>query len=278
MDMKQISSLLAAVALLCGAGMANGQESELFKATTREKAEQGDAVAQIDLGWMYYEGDGVPQDIVEAAKWFRKAAEQGKDSAQAVLGEMYRKGEGVPQDYAEAVKWFRKAAEQGDAIAQGALGGMYYSGEGVPQNYEEAVKWFRKAAAQGHAKAKERLGEVYYKLGNIDYHIADNYDTDPPGSTGIEKMNRAIKKKEAYVKASKWYLKAANEGHAGAQRKLGMMYHKGEGVPKNDIEAYAWLFLARADEISILEKRITEWQLHNAQKRATELQHLIGAE
>ena len=220
----------------------------------------------------------MPQDYVETANWYRMAAEQGHAKAQNSLGYLYDHGKGVKENDKKAVEWFRKAAAQGYDVAQDNLGIMYANGHGVRQDYEEAAKWHRKAAAQGHAKAKKNLGELYYKFGNRNYHIADNYDTDPPGSTGIEKMNRAIKKNETYVKASKWYLKAANEGHAGAQRKLGMMYSKGEGVPKNDIEAYAWFFLAGASEISILEKRITEWQLHNAQKRATELQHLIGAE
>lgn len=242
------------------------------------EAIQGGAEAQFKLGKRYEKGEGMPQDYVETANWYRMAAEQGFAEAQNKLGFMYGNGKGVRKDDVEAVKWYRKAAEQGYAWGQNNLGWHYYSGKGVRQDYEEAAKWYRKAAKQGNVNAKKNLGELYYKFGNRNYHIADNYDTDPPGSTGIEKMNRAIKKKEAYVKASKWYLKAANEGHAGAQRKLGMMYSKGEGVPKNDIEAYAWFFLAGASEISILEKRITEWQLHNAQKRATELQHLIGAE
>ena len=155
------------------------------------------------------------QDYAEAAKWFRKAADQGHAKAQNNLGVRYAKGQGVRKSYKEAMKWYRKAAEQGHATSQYNLGNRYRDGEGVRQDYEEAAKWYRKAAAQGYAKAKKNLGELYYKLGNIGYHIADNYDTDPPGSTGIEKMNRAIKKNEAYVKASKWYLKAANEGHAG---------------------------------------------------------------
>ncbi len=33
-----------------------------------------------------------------------------------------RNGEGVPQDYAEAAKWYRLAAEQGYATAQTILG------------------------------------------------------------------------------------------------------------------------------------------------------------
>ena len=37
-------------------------------------AEQGDAYAQFNLGFMYYNGQGVLQDHKEAVKWFTKAA------------------------------------------------------------------------------------------------------------------------------------------------------------------------------------------------------------
>ena len=45
-------------------------------------------------------------------------AEQGIAAAQFNLGVMYDNGEGVPENDAEAVKWYRKAADQGDADAQ----------------------------------------------------------------------------------------------------------------------------------------------------------------
>jgi uncharacterized protein len=47
------------------------------------------------------------------------------------LGAMYANGQGVPQDYAEAVSWFRKAADQGVAAGQYNLGVMYRDGQGV---------------------------------------------------------------------------------------------------------------------------------------------------
>src|SRR6188768_1068901 len=64
----------------------------------RQKAEQGDATAQYNLGVMYDTGKGVPQDYPEARKWFLKAAEQGHSDAQYNLGVMYDTGKGVPQD------------------------------------------------------------------------------------------------------------------------------------------------------------------------------------
>ena len=126
-----------------------------------QSAEQGDAVAQFELGRMYFSGQVVIQDYKEAVKWFRKAAEQGHASAQFNLGLLYYRGQGVLQDYKEAVKWYRKAVEQGNAPAQVNLGRMYASGRGVIQDYKEAVKWYRKAAEQGHAYAQSSLGQMY---------------------------------------------------------------------------------------------------------------------
>ena len=73
--------------------------------------------------------------------WYRRAAEQGVADAQYNLGFMYRNGQGVPQDDKQAVDWYRKAAEQGDTVAQLNLGLMYYYGKGVPQDYKEAYAW-----------------------------------------------------------------------------------------------------------------------------------------
>ena len=73
-------------------------------------AKQGDAKAQYNLGVMYNNGQGVPQDYAEAGRWTRKAAAQGHADAQSNLGLMYRKGQGVPQDYVQAHKWYNLAA------------------------------------------------------------------------------------------------------------------------------------------------------------------------
>ena len=81
----------------------------------RVRAEAGDVKAQFNLAAMYH--FRVPQNYVEALKWYRKATEQGLAEAQSNLGMMYYHGEGVPKDMAEATKWYRKAAEQGDADA-----------------------------------------------------------------------------------------------------------------------------------------------------------------
>ena len=52
----------------------------------RALAEQGDVEAQFNLGVRYGTGEGVPQDDVEAVRWYRLAAEQGSARAQYNLG------------------------------------------------------------------------------------------------------------------------------------------------------------------------------------------------
>ena len=180
-------------------------------------AEQGDAHAQFNLGLMYSNGKGVPQEYGEAARWYRRAAEQGDAHAQFNLGVMYSNGKGVPQDYGEAARWYRRAAEQGVARAQFALGFMYYNGEGVPQDYGEAVRWYRRAAEQGVARAQFALGFMYYN------------------GEGVP---------QDYGESARWYRRAAEQGDAHAQLALGFMYYIGAGVPEDDVRAHMWFNLA----------------------------------
>src|SRR5271165_4298146 len=90
-------------------------------------------------------------------KWFHEAADQGNALAQFQVGVAYAGGQGVPEDQAEALKWFHEAADQGNALAQYALGLLYYGGQGVTKNYAEAAKWYRKAADQDNADAQYSL-------------------------------------------------------------------------------------------------------------------------
>jgi len=93
-------------------------------------------------------------DYAAALMELRPLAEKGHAEAQTKLGFIYFQGLGVPQDYAEGLKWIRPAAEQGFAEAQFALGIIYVGGKAVPQNGAEAYKWFFLAAAQGSEMAQ----------------------------------------------------------------------------------------------------------------------------
>jgi TPR repeat protein len=155
-------------------------------------AEQGNANAQSNVGWIYQHLQSMPRDYRTAVKWYRLAAEQGYIDAQNYLGAMYEKGNGVPHDEKVAMIWYKLAAEQGSIFAQNSLGWMY----GLKEDYKVAVKWYKLAAEKGYALAQYNLGFIYdFKQGNFEAAI-------------------------------KWYKLAAEQGVARAQRRLQELQNK----------------------------------------------------
>jgi TPR repeat protein len=71
-------------------------------------------------GWMYEDGNGVPQDYSMAAACFQRAFELGDAGVAGILGDIYLEGRGVTPDYAQAAIWYRKAAELGVGVAGGS--------------------------------------------------------------------------------------------------------------------------------------------------------------
>jgi len=142
---------------------------------------------------MLVNGDGIPKDLVQAAKWFQKAAEKGypmprvswlrcmkpvrgslkippkrrNGTRRSLNRETWRrcigwgsfmKWHGGGKDLTTAASWFHKAADQGNLDAQIKMGVMYYLGEGVAKDPAQTALWYRKAADQGSADAQYRLG------------------------------------------------------------------------------------------------------------------------
>lgn len=145
----RIQTLLAGVLLaliLSGVAAAGQLEDglaafERYDYATAERvlrplAEQGNDVAQLTLGKMYW-NQGMP----DARKWLGKAADQGSGEAQFDLGLMCASGPEDARDYAQAAIWYRKAADQGYADGQIYLGMLYDEGLGVPQSDVQAYMW-----------------------------------------------------------------------------------------------------------------------------------------
>ena len=202
-----------------------------------------------------------------AKHWYSKAAEprgdgrpheRGHTGAQYRLGRMYEKGQGVPRCCHKAIVWYEKAAEQKHSCAQLRLGNIYEWGRewetenfvesedesGFPHrmyiwaeiecNKKMAECWYEKAASLGHAHAQ-------YKLGDICKQRGDDLSRRQPDPEKAKEQYREAE--DWYSKAKDWYSEAAKprvdsklheQGHAGAQYRLGVIYQEGFelGFPK----------------------------------------------
>jgi len=267
-------------------------------AEIRSNAEAGDAEAQLNLGFRYHDGEGVPQDYAEALKWLRMAAEQGIPVAQGALATMYVLGEGVAKDFQEAMKWYRLAADQQFPPAQCDVGIMYRDGEGVPQDFSEAARWFRLAAEQGNSLCQSNLGELYYAGRGVPQDdaeavkwfrlAAEQGDAWAQYRLGVSYFEgRGVRKD--YAEAAKWFRLAAEQGNPLGQANLGRIYSKGQGVPKDFLLAHMWLNLAAAETSGSLKvevvklrdsasKKLTPQQLTETWKQGTEIAIAAGME
>jgi TPR repeat protein len=137
------------------------QGSSLYKAGDhagalryfRRAAEAGNPWAELQIGYQYENGEGVPQNNSEAVKWYTRSAQHGNARGQKDLGQMYEAGQGISEDWVTAAAWYRKSADQNWQNGQYALARAYQFGIGVPQSRQTAIEWFRRAAANGDSEA-----------------------------------------------------------------------------------------------------------------------------
>ncbi|MBE6074259.1 MAG: hypothetical protein E7202_06980 [Selenomonas ruminantium] len=186
----------------------------------QQAAEQGDAEAQLWLGFCYEEGCGIAQDAKKAVDCYKRAARVGLARAQFELGACYRDGRGTAKNEKEAFEWFKKAARQGEAYAANAVGLCYLDGIGVSGNLGEAFAWFKKSAENGFSWGMYNLGMAYQN------------------SWGTVKDD---------TKAFTWYKRAYEQGLAAAAYRIGLCYEDGRGVPKADRKTAEKWFKIAAD-------------------------------
>ena len=106
-------------------------------------AKHGSSKAQFDIGAHYrFKGD-----FSSAARWWKLSADNGYALAQEQLGVLYREGIGVPQDFKVAAKLIEQAAQQGFFPAQMEIGEIYEKAQGVAQDFIRAYFWFNIACA-----------------------------------------------------------------------------------------------------------------------------------
>jgi TPR repeat protein len=158
---------VSAIVMSKGNGTTKDTAKALFWFSKAAKA--GGAIAQYELGDMYYHATGVAKDDVLAAGWYQKAADKSDDDAMFYLALMYDEGEGVPKDHAKAIALYKQASGE-SPMANGSsaqnrraefnLALCCQEGDGVPKDLIEAYRLVSNAASQGLPNAQFAVGEM----------------------------------------------------------------------------------------------------------------------
>jgi uncharacterized protein len=114
-------------------------------------AQKGNAVAERDIGAMYFGGNGMAHDGREAVKWFALSARQGQIAAQVNLGIAYATGEGVQRNLIQAYVWFAAAASQRPGKTVGAKYRDHIATELSPDQLQKAQGMAARCQATNYA-------------------------------------------------------------------------------------------------------------------------------
>ncbi|MEL7488313.1 MAG: tetratricopeptide repeat protein [Pseudomonadota bacterium] len=114
-----------------------------------------DAVAALKLA-------ATPEAEAAALQKLQEAAALGHPPAQLQLGELYKNGQGVAQDLSQARIWYERAASGGNILAMHRAGVMTAQGEGGAVDMNAAIAWFEQAANRGLVDSQYNLGAIFH--------------------------------------------------------------------------------------------------------------------
>lgn len=211
-------------------------------------ADGADGNIKYKVGNMYYNGLGTEKDIDMACKYFNDAIENGNKYAKYKMATLYLKSDSL-EEYSKGVTWLEELSKdktfQNNDFIHFKLGKIYSEGKVVNQTVirdaYKAKKHYEIAAKNGNSFAQYNLAKLYLE----------------PNSKLTDYRTAVILLKN--IKDNPY-----------ATAKLGSLYAKGIGVPKNIDKAREYYILAdkmgnpyALDMLGAMEKR----EKYETQKR-----------
>lgn len=218
----------------------------------KRAAEKGHARAQYDMGMLHLRSNNLHapsnksfgglklarssrENIELANKWFSHSADQGIGDAMMVIAQQYQLTSNDPKQQKEAFDLYKKASERGRFFDLSLrywfysdLAWMYENGKGTQRDIVQAYVWYYLANFQHNRMEMPARNIVLKKLSSSQFEEASAQIIH-----WIE-QHPEIDPDIAYLES------AANGGDHMAQAKLGQIYYRGIGVPKNPTEAAKW--------------------------------------
>ena len=219
-----------------------------------------DARAHVLRGVFHENGRAGLKDMDAAMKHFLAAAELGDAYAKYLVGYRLRHGQHIAQDIPRGRALLAEAAQAGIADAANAietdapavylaLGVAYRDGDGVTQNLDQARGWLEKAVSAEQWEANAELARILIRDNTPSSKIRARELIE----LGVEKNQANAYHLRGTSYASGWwgqidwqraysdFLRAAEFGHAPAQKTIGAMQLDGLGTRKSEVEGRYWL-------------------------------------
>lgn len=156
-----VSTFKCAYMLENGIGVEKNFEESLNR--FRFAALGGVPEAQFKMASLAFDGK-IPGGKAESVRWYEMGTEAGYPMAMFNLATIYYEGDGVEQNLSKAFSLYERVAkENNDGDAYFMIGRMYMEGQGVERNVEKGFESIGKAADAGNQMALQIVGELKRK-------------------------------------------------------------------------------------------------------------------
>jgi uncharacterized protein len=229
----------------------------------RLSVQQGDAVAHTNLAGCYTHGIGVDKDLIRATQLLTEGSRKGDSIAQYELGLFYFYGYGnCEMDYKKSYDLHLLSVETGQHPGSRMMLGYYHEMGlgGVTKDLEKATEHYWIAAKQNQPQAQFNLATLYESvmsligitpaLGKSSTESSDGQTTVDKGTSSSSSSSSSIPRENPthQMKCVIDLLTAsAQQGHSGAQFKLGVILAEGTHGQKQDVQKALVLLKASAD-------------------------------
>lgn len=145
-----------------------------------QEANNGDPLAQHELGMRYLFGEGIPADTSQALIWIKKASDKGLTAAKYNYGILLINGWGTEWNPFTAFKLFLEAAQAGMPQAQYITGLFFTDNLTTKQDWNKAYYWLKKSADNNFEPASNILDEIKNRatVDLSDSTLADDFEVD----------------------------------------------------------------------------------------------------
>ncbi|HGH5992087.1 tetratricopeptide repeat protein [Morganella morganii] len=206
----------------------NSARNPADSADNRSVVLKANAQIQFQIGLLYEEGIGFPQNDIFARYWFEKAAEQNNADALFYLGSYYIHGSGVEKNKEKGLSLYKKASELGSSRAMNNLA-LQEEKEG---RVEDAILLYKRAIKYGYAEAILNLGDAYQNNGEFnrseDIFLSALDKNDWIKSEALSKLgdlySRTDFKNFDIKKSEFFYLESVRLNNSVAMNNLGVLY------------------------------------------------------
>ena len=204
----------------------------------KKSCDEGDMNSIGELIDSLKKGEKTIFEDKDVSIYLLKAIEADNSDAMYLYGNMLYNGEGMPINKEESARYYKISADKGNIEGMFLYANLLYKGDGIQKNVEESINYYTSCAENGKDEANLMLAKIYYEkhlknedeLDYINKSRAEHYCKISADNGNNEAMYLyavlLYENDDIFddIEGNKYLVSSAKEGNADANLLLGKRF------------------------------------------------------